>query len=128
MEVDIVLSRMQFSVALRDRRMLMHKKLRELSEDVAVSVSQLSDMESGRRRPPADSVVEAIERALFVNDSSLLIAAAHDRKYITQDMYEGVGRSNTRSLEEFKETLEQFRREMCIQSRSSRLCKILLKV
>ena len=60
-----------FGDALREGRKKRNLTLRKMSEAVGLSISYLSDIEQGRRRPPTDDLVDRIEQTLQVHNGSL---------------------------------------------------------
>jgi len=66
-----------FGEALKEARKASRLTLRRISEIVGLSVSYISDIEQGRRRPPANDIVEQLETTLQVKAGSLKKLADH---------------------------------------------------
>ncbi len=64
---------------IRARRRQLSITLDELSRRVACAKSYLSNVERGRRGPPSDTILEAIERALGMPEGRLVEAAEWER-------------------------------------------------
>lgn len=64
-----------FGQLLKDARKRARATLREVAEVGSMSISHVSDIEHGRRRPPDIDRVKEIERFLGVTNRSLSIAA-----------------------------------------------------
>lgn len=62
--------------------------LRELSSYAGKSISYLSDVEQGRRKPPALEAVNKIEEYLNVDDGILVTLAAKLRKKVPKEWTE----------------------------------------
>ena len=60
-----------FGDALREGRKKRNLTLRKMSEAVGLSISYLSDIEQGRRRPPTDDLVDRIEQTQQGHKGSL---------------------------------------------------------
>ena|ERR1044072_2642180 len=70
----------EFGKALKEARKKVKKKLRDLSEDIGLSISYISDIEQGRKSPPESEVVRQIQIALLVEDDKLVELAENERK------------------------------------------------
>ncbi|WP_027714916.1 helix-turn-helix domain-containing protein [Desulfuromonas sp. TF] len=69
---------MTFGQCLKQARKAAGKKLREVSDVSGLAISVISDMEHGRRRPPATKVIRNIEMFLNVRDQALVTAAKEE--------------------------------------------------
>lgn len=61
----------EFATALKAERRRARRTLRELAEASSRSISYLSDVEQGRKLPPAPEVVAKIEQELGIKDGRL---------------------------------------------------------
>ena len=66
---------MTFGQLLKQARKSQMKTLREVAEEAGLSLSYISDIEHGRRRPPDLEIVKQIEKFLNVEDALLVKAA-----------------------------------------------------
>ncbi len=72
---------MKFGQLLKKARVREQKTLREVAINAGLSVSYVSDMEHGRRKPSSVDAVMKIERFLNVTDGSLLRAAQREKDF-----------------------------------------------
>lgn len=76
----------RFGQALRQLRTEKGVKLRDLSEQIGVSLPYLSDVERGRRDPLSNSRIQKVAEILGVNPLPLLEVATKERGRIVIDL------------------------------------------
>jgi transcriptional regulator with XRE-family HTH domain len=69
---------MRFGQLLKKARKSQTKTMREVASEAGLSVGYISDIEHGRRKPPAVEVVRKIERYLKVTNGTLVKAAGKE--------------------------------------------------
>ncbi len=72
---------MKFGQLLKKARVREQKTLREVAINAGLSVSYVSDMEHGRRKPSSIDAVMKIEQFLNVTDGSLVKAAQKEKDF-----------------------------------------------
>ncbi len=75
-----------FGVQLRDLRIKCKKTLKDLAEALDVSVVYVSDIERGKRNPPAQDKIHKIASFFHTSPSTLLEAAALDRDRVELEL------------------------------------------
>lgn len=75
-----------FGEAFREARIEKKVTLREIGEYVGKSISYLSDIEHGRKRPPKLDTVSEIEQFLGIEDERLIRLAAKFRKKVPKNL------------------------------------------
>src|SRR5687767_15767771 len=68
-----------YGTELRRLRTKAEKSLKDVAEEIGVSITYVSDVERGLRKPFADDITSQIERFLGVPRSTLVTLAQRDR-------------------------------------------------
>lgn len=72
-----------FGQELKSARKAAGKKLREVADYSGLTISIVSDLEHGRRRPPSSETIKKIENFLGVVNGRLCKSAAHETEIKT---------------------------------------------
>lgn len=69
----------RFAIALKKARQSSEKTLRQIKDQLGISIGYLSDIENGLRNPPEISTVEKLQDFLGVTDNHLVKLAKKER-------------------------------------------------
>lgn len=75
---------MSFGQLLREARKKARRTLREVSAATSLSISNISDMEHGRKKAPTEETIRKIENFLEIATGNLLRAAQNDSDASTE--------------------------------------------
>ena len=69
----------EFGEALKAARIKARKKLREVADEIGLSIGYISDIEQGRKSPPDLEIVRTLQDFLRVENNELVLLASDER-------------------------------------------------